>query len=50
LNVPRGALIGIIVHGDKFQIPDGDSILKAGDRVLVFSLPAALSKVERFFE
>lgn len=50
LNVPRGALIGAIVRGNKYQIPDGDTSLKVGDRVLVFSLPTALAKVERFFE
>jgi trk system potassium uptake protein len=50
LNVPRGALIGAIVRGDSYEIADGDSTLKVGDRVLVFALPTALAKVERFFE
>ena len=50
LSVPHGALIGAIVHGDDYEIADGDSCLKVGDRVLVFALPTALAKVERFFE
>jgi trk system potassium uptake protein TrkA len=50
LHVPRGAIIGAIVHGENYEIPDGDSCLRAGDRVLVFALPMALTKVERFFE
>ena len=50
LHFPRGAIIGAIVHHQGYEIPDGDSCLKVGDRVLVFALPEALAKVERFFE
>jgi trk system potassium uptake protein TrkA len=50
LSVPRGAIIGAIVRGENYEIPDGDSQLRAGDRVMVFALPMALAKVERFFE
>ncbi len=50
LSFPRGAIIGAIVHGKSYQIPDGENILKVGDRVMVFALPESLSKVERFFE
>ena len=50
LHFPRGAIIGAIVHEKSYEIPDGDNCLKKGDRVLVFALPEALAKVERFFE
>ena len=50
LHIPRGAIIGAIVRGNNYEIADGDSCLKVGDRVLVFALPTALAKVERFFE
>ncbi len=50
LNFPRGAIIGAIVHKNSYEIPDGENSLKVGDRVLVFALPEALAKVERFFE
>ena len=50
LNFPRGAIIGAIVHQNSYEIPDGENRLKVGDRVLVFALPEALAKVERFFE
>lgn len=50
LNFPRGAIIGAIVHKQSYEIPDGESCLKVGDLVLVFALPEALAKVERFFE
>ncbi len=50
LHFPRGAIIGAIVHEKSYEIPDGANCLKVGDRVLVFALPEALAKVERFFE
>ena len=50
LHFPRGAIIGAIVHEKSYEIPDGENCLKVGDRVLVFALPEALAKVERFFE
>jgi len=50
LIFPKNAIIGAIVRGTDYQIPDGDSVMEAGDRVVIFALPEALSKVERFFE
>ena len=50
LNFPRGAIIGAIVHQNSYEIPDGTSVIQNGDRVVVFALPEALAKVERFFE
>jgi trk system potassium uptake protein TrkA len=50
LHFPPGAIIGATVHRDTYEIPTGDSQLQEGDRVVVFALPGALSKVERFFE
>jgi len=50
LEFPAGAIIGAIVHQNSYEIADGESRLRVGDRVLVFALPEALGKVERFFE
>ncbi len=50
LDFPEGAIIGAIVHQNSYEIADGDSRLREGDRVLAFALPEALGKVERFFE
>ncbi|MBE0596821.1 MAG: NAD-binding protein [Desulfuromonadales bacterium] len=49
LHFPAGAIIGAIVRAQTYEIPTGDSRLEAGDRVVVFSLPGSLTKVERFF-
>ena len=50
LHFPQGAIIGAIVRGQNYEIPTGESTLEAGDRVVIFALPGALAKVERFFE
>ena len=50
INFPNGAIIGVIVHGSSYEIATGDSLLAAGDRVVVFALPDALNKIEKFFE
>ncbi|NOY14010.1 MAG: Trk system potassium transporter TrkA [Deltaproteobacteria bacterium] len=49
LHFPRGAIIGAIVRGNSYEIPTGESQLAEGDRVVIFTLPDALQKVERFF-
>ncbi len=49
LHFPRGAIIGAIVRGDNYEIPTGESMLEEGDHVVVFTLPEAVQKVERFF-
>jgi trk system potassium uptake protein len=49
LHFPRGAIIGMIIRGQHYEIPAGTSVLKKEDRVIVFALPEAVAKVERFF-
>ncbi|MBS3976593.1 MAG: Trk system potassium transporter TrkA [Syntrophomonadaceae bacterium] len=46
---PRSALIGAIVRANKVIIPSGSDVLLAGDLIIVFALPEAVSKVEQFF-
>ena len=50
LKFPRDAIIaGVIREGDGF-IANGDTYIEPGDRVVVFTLPAAVHKVEKFFK
>ena len=49
LNFPKGALIGGIVRGDESFIAVGDFQVQESDRVVVFSLPEAIHKVDAFF-
>ncbi len=49
LKVPEGAIIGGICRGDESFIATGDSQIVEGDKVVVFSLPQAISKVDKLF-
>lgn len=49
LNLPKGIIIGAIVHRGKVIIPKGDSKIYAGDRIVVFSLLSEVPALEAFF-
>jgi len=49
LEIPHGSIIGVIVRGETVVIPTGDDRLQPGDHVVVFALPEAIVKVERYF-
>jgi trk system potassium uptake protein TrkA len=38
LGLPKGIIIGAIVHGEEVIIPKGDTIIQPKDRIVVFSL------------
>jgi trk system potassium uptake protein TrkA len=40
----------MVMRGDEYIIPRGDTRIQSGDRVIVFSLPRALPAVEKFFK
>jgi len=46
---PDGAIVGALVRGDTVRVPDGQSELRAGDIAVVFTLPAAVRRVEKLF-
>ena len=49
LDIPREAILGAVVRGEAVLIPDGHTVLEPGDRVVVFTRPAAVGAVERLF-
>ena len=49
LTLPHGALLGAISRGDEIIIPRGGDQVQAGDEVIVFALPEAISEIEKFF-
>ena len=49
LNFPREAIIGGIIRDGKGIIALGDFIILEGDKVVVCSLPKAISKIEKLF-
>lgn len=49
LHFPSEAMIGAVIRGKETIIPHGDFILKKEDKVIVFAMPEAISKVETLF-
>jgi trk system potassium uptake protein TrkA len=49
IALPKGAILGAVVHGDDFFIPTGNSLIHEGDKVVVFALPPAIREVEKLF-
>ena len=47
LNLPQGVLIGAIHRGSDILIPDGDTIIKDGDRVIIMALLSEVPDLER---
>ncbi|MBZ0119943.1 MAG: Trk system potassium transporter TrkA [Sandaracinaceae bacterium] len=49
LGMPRGSLLGAIVHEDRVIVPRGDDVVHAGDTVILLLTEAARPVVERLF-
>jgi trk system potassium uptake protein TrkA len=49
LEFPSHAVIGAVLKRGRVVTPSGDTVLSAGDEVVVFALPDAVDKVEEFF-
>ncbi len=49
LNMPKESIVSMIIRGERPIIPDGSSVIREGDRLLVFTKPSALKKVEKLF-
>jgi len=44
---PRGTIVGAIVRGERIIIPDGESVILPGDRVVIFTPRAAIHQLEK---
>jgi trk system potassium uptake protein len=49
LGFPKEAIIGGIIRNGKGIIPVGNTIINADDKVVIFSLPAGVKKIEKYF-
>jgi len=49
LRFPSDALVGAVVRGEEMLIPDGDTQIQPGDRVLVYATAEAIPRIERIF-
>ena len=50
LEFPKEAIIGGIVRGEESIIAVGDTSIAPGDKVVIFSLPGGIKKIEKFFK
>ncbi len=49
LHFPKTALVGGVIRGEESLIPNGDFQFNVDDRVIVFALPEAISRLEKIF-
>lgn len=50
IRIPKGAIIATISRGDEVVVATGDMDLQVGDRLVIFALPGAVSKIESIFK
>jgi trk system potassium uptake protein TrkA len=50
LSFPKEAMIGGLIRGDDVQIVVGDTQIQQGDKVVIFTLPGGIKKIEKFFK
>lgn len=46
-KLPKGAVVGAVIHGDELIIPRGDTVIQAGDKVILFVSRGYIDDVER---
>lgn len=49
LPLPKGVLLGAVIRADDVGIISGDTVLQAGDNVLVVAVPQVAHEVEKLF-
>lgn len=49
INLPEGILIVAVIKGDKTIIPNGDTILSEGDRVVLFNAHSEAQSMKKYF-
>lgn len=47
VKMPSGALVAAVVRGEEVEIPNGQTVINPGDRMVIFMLTKVLSKVEK---
>ena len=48
-DFPKDAIVGGGIRSYKPYIATGDSVIQVGDKVVVFALPSAFYKLNKFF-
>jgi trk system potassium uptake protein TrkA len=50
IDFPKGSIVGGFIRGDQVFIATGESKINSGDKVVIFSLPDSVNKLEKLFE
>lgn len=50
VNIPRGAVIGAMAGPAGVVVPTGETVIEAGNTVIVFTTPSVRPEVEKIFE
>ncbi|HMP77615.1 MAG TPA: Trk system potassium transporter TrkA [Kiritimatiellia bacterium] len=50
LRIPAGVMIATVLRGDEILPPTGEQVLRVGDRLVLFTLPTAVGRVEDLFK
>jgi trk system potassium uptake protein TrkA len=48
VNLPKGSIVGAVVRGEEVFIPKGTTVIRPGDRLIIFAIENVVPKVERF--
>lgn len=48
-DIPSGIIIGAVARDDTIIIPRGDTVIRPGDRVVIFAIAAQVKTVEQMF-
>jgi len=48
-GLPRGMLIGSVIRNGSVMVPNGNTVLKANDHLVIFAVPKVSARLDRFF-
>lgn len=48
LRLPKGIIIGAILHNHQVVIPNGETVIHSGDRLVIFSLNSSVEALQQF--
>ncbi len=49
IHLPHSVIVGGVLRGKEAFVPHGDTVVRDGDRLIVFALPEGLAAVEKLF-
>jgi trk system potassium uptake protein TrkA len=49
IKFPQNCLVGAVLRGDEVIVPHGETILEQNDKVVIFTLPDSVNKIEKYF-